>query len=1192
MDLVTAVGLAVNVATLIQVTLQIVQYINDVGNAPKDRATLAREATSLLVLFTNLRYQLENIETLNDPWFRGIRSIGFQNGPLQIFKEEMEKLAAKLKTQRGLKRYGRMLTWPLHARDVTDALARIERMKTLIGLALQHDSSALLLALKGLAEQTAGSVDQVTHALDEIQTQSYDTERRDIIAWLSPISFVAQQVDIFSKWQQGTGNWFLETADFRNWIDGRGSSILWCSGLPGAGKTVLVSVVITYLQQQFTIDCDIGVGYIYCSYKAHGSQTSANLIGSLLQQIVQRTRMTLSSEIMAYYEEFSDVGKGPTLSQICHLLETETRRLNHVFIVIDALDECEETTRETLILCLSKLSPKIRLLITSRHMPMVNDEAALQGLNYLEIQASDMDIRKYLEQRLTERRMSRHIRNDPELKETIVRTIVGKAQGMFLLAQLQMDSLARKRTKSDVREAVPRLPESLDETYNEAIERIRQQDEGEVRLANKILLWVTHSLRPLKVKELLYALATVPGNTRLDEEALPYEDDLLAVCAGLIYIERESGTIGLVHYTTQEYFRRFGQILFPTAHEEITIVCVDYMKAIADDHFWAGLSMSDDRDNDEAGRYDFLRYAARFWAQHAVAATNSDLHSMIVDFIHQKSSFYLLMKELTAELGMFEGISEPTGAVYITSFDKKHYPLLIACHFGLDDIARFIMHRVDLQTTFAASITPLHLAACNGHEGIVSLLLARGFSADAGGSSGIRQVERPLALAVRKGHVDVVKLLLQGGARLDAVGEGVWCSILELAILYQQDAVVQMLLERGVDIETTDYWDRTALCYAASLGHHNIIQLLLDHGASTEATDNSGMTALHKAAENGLLAATQGLLQGGANVAARDAGHSTPLHYAASAGMVRLLMSSGAKVNVTNSICDTPLHEAARARREDAMLALLDNGANYLAENVENDTALTLLDGSDLENVVRALLERGADEGDQGSGRTPLHWAVIYTEMRLQRRFAALSEDERRTRATIKHLYRSEHEKLIMKELQNGCNIDSHDRRGGATPLHLAIRRWMMLPGVERQSALVLLNKGANPNLQDASGNTPLHLSAAGGHVRAARLLLKRGASADVRNDAGKTPLRVATDQRKASSSKRCFSRSVPPSVTSGYDSSEDDEDRVQIIQLLETHTRNKRITVQSNSSARITFPSTGNGESIDGGPQSSQHES
>ena len=102
-----------------------------------------------------------------------------------------------------------------------------------------------------------------------------------------------------------------------------------------------------------------------------------------------------------------------------------------------------------------------------------------------------------------------------------------------------MDYLAKRWTKSDFRQAVSRVPNTLDRVYDEAIERIDQQDKEEVELAHKILMWISHSFRPLKVLELRYALAMVPGIQELNEEALPYEDDLVAVCAGLVYIEKK-----------------------------------------------------------------------------------------------------------------------------------------------------------------------------------------------------------------------------------------------------------------------------------------------------------------------------------------------------------------------------------------------------------------------------------------------------------------------------------------------------------------------------------------------------------------------------------------------------------------------------------------------------------------------------
>ena len=116
--------------------------------------------------------------------------------------------------------------------------------------------------------------------------------------------------------------------------------------------------------------------------------------------------------------------------------------------------------------------------------------------------------------------------------------------------------------------------------------------------------------------------------------------------------------------------------------------------------------------------------------------------------------------------------------------------------------------------------------------------------------------------------------------------------------------------------------------------------------------------------------------------------------------------------------------------------------------------------------------------------------------MRLHRRVSARNEDEGQTRATVKDLFKREHDGLILKELQNGAGINSRDKLEGATPLHLAIRRWLLVPAVERQSALVLLSKGANPNMQDTFGITPLHLSVVGRDLKVVESLVKWGADA------------------------------------------------------------------------------------------------
>jgi hypothetical protein len=110
-----------------------------------------------------------------------------------------------------------------------------------------------------------------------------------------------------------------------------------------------------------------------------------------------------------------------------------------------------------------------------------------------------------------------------------------------------MDSLMGKFNAREVRTALEQLPQEMDNTYDEAMERIERQDDNREQLAKRVLSWIIYVVRPLSVKELQHALAVVPDSTNIDPEDIIDDEILTSVCSGLVIIDEERNVIGLVH---------------------------------------------------------------------------------------------------------------------------------------------------------------------------------------------------------------------------------------------------------------------------------------------------------------------------------------------------------------------------------------------------------------------------------------------------------------------------------------------------------------------------------------------------------------------------------------------------------------------------------------------------------------------
>ena len=182
-------------------------------------------------------------------------------------------------------------------------------------------------------------------------------------------------------------------------------------------------------------------------------------------------------------------------------------------------------------------------------------------------------------------------------------------------------------------------------------------------------------------------------------------------------------------------------------------------------------------------------------------------------------------------------------------------------------------------------VTPLIIAAHNGHLNSVKILLGYGADIEARGTLKIRDTVAegctPLWAAAVTGHLDVVKLLIEQNADVDgrtSTGSTAGSTPLRAAAHEGHLDVVRCLVESGADVNARNQYKGTVIMAACDYGHVSIITYLINKGAFVDLQDTDGNTAPHFAAEGGHLEVVSQLLALGASQLQNNQGLTPLLH--------------------------------------------------------------------------------------------------------------------------------------------------------------------------------------------------------------------------------------------------------------------------------------------------------------------------
>ncbi|KAI5814540.1 hypothetical protein BZA77DRAFT_222936, partial [Pyronema omphalodes] len=386
-------------------------------------------------------------------------------------------------------------------------------------------------------------------------------ELKEILQWISPLDPRKKHEDLKSKRLEDTGAWFLNSPKFKTWLHGTAldkdfNPVLACYGIPGAGKSVMTTLVIDTLSDLLSTDGNqIAVAYFYCDYGNSEKQTAVNVIGALLKQVIDAHCDHLPVGVIESLKEQKSKGR-PTLRESCDLLEAVLKSFSKFYICVDALDECLEDHRKDFLHAISRLLQRfrntiIRLFTTARPQTKasIKKPFTVPPCEF-ELKANEDDIKKYIQSKLSKDENFADDQDSDLFKKTILDKIIQTASGMFLLPALQIDTVLEQTSISKRRAALNCMPKKLEDAFHITIERIKSQAPGKASQGMEVLKWTYLAKRPLSVMELRHALAAVystPDTDCLNMDDLPFEKTLTECCHGLVVIDNETSLIRLVH---------------------------------------------------------------------------------------------------------------------------------------------------------------------------------------------------------------------------------------------------------------------------------------------------------------------------------------------------------------------------------------------------------------------------------------------------------------------------------------------------------------------------------------------------------------------------------------------------------------------------------------------------------------------
>ncbi|KAL8870000.1 MAG: hypothetical protein Q9174_003850 [Haloplaca sp. 1 TL-2023] len=1025
--------------------------------------------------------------------------------------------------------------WPFEKKEMLKVLDQIKDVKGKLHTALERDNTRLNL-------DTHNNVETL---LKKTSTTQNVVLQESVFKWLSAPDPSINHSEAMSKQKNAKCRWFLECERYSNWKSEPHSS-MWIHGRPGCGKTMLSSYIIDDLETSCQQDPEKAIAYFYFKFNDGAKQSGGAMMLSLVKQLSQKSAVAMR-KLEELYTSHHNGEKRLTSDRLLLLLRDLCTLYPTIYIVLDALEESEPWTElEMFIRQIRSWDLKqIHFLCVSRReadIPQTLDELVPRKyIIEMHSKAVTNDIRAYIDSRISGDSKLKRWSSKPEVLQEVEEHLLSKADGMFRWVECQLDALRHCLTPRSMREALKNLPPTLPDTYKRILDRLDSSYRSKVI---KALFWVAFSTRPLTAEELAETMAINADEPLLFdlEDRLLDPAEAIRICSSLVTtIERDSKTwVFLAHFTVKEYLMTISTLTESTTVESygntmIAEDCISYLTATRVGNHEPLGHTTDLAYPRISTQNPLVQYASNFWTYHTHKAGehHERLFSIMVKFFCShalKAYLHISEKAYSYEAAYFHGFPDNLWCFH----SMKPNPLGQAVERGFFRLAQHLLQEgADVKSIESSGYSAFSFAAKNGHAKVLKMLLDADASTECSPSASepvtpsTYPKEYALNRAAAKGHADVVSILLDYGAAPNQKSKR-WARYrypLIKACIHGHIPVARVLLSKGASVNAgADENINTALhaacCATAKMSSdvaEALLELLLSHGADLEAGKNGHGTPLATASYWGNLTAMKSLIDAGADIDAQDEGFGSVLHAAcqsiAGDAAASLLLDVGADAKV-HATTGTTLQAACNSQRMSGLLSsslikrLVDGGVDVNGSGSRWCSALQGAASQGCLSSVRLLLEKGAQVNAQKNGHGN---ALQAAAMKGSIPIIQLLLDHGADVNAIGDHYDSAlhaaaswgHVAAVKLLLDHGADVSARMDRDSSVMQGAAIHG-------STEIIQLLWKAGADVNAGGGLWGSPLHTAAERGNDACVQLLLEYKAEVNIKGGQFTTPLRAA----------------------------------------------------------------------------------